>query len=151
MFPEFDTIWPSSFNTFRMIRARFWNIMSWTKQDFCEMIFETFPTNPNLRDTSHHTQQIYYLTQYLLTSGKDSLIFLWELSTGEEYYWMVKSVCHDTQDFIFICKYFLGRAVSMYTGAKVALQHAVGATFNHTEDYSKRTVHGTFLKMVDIM
>lgn len=31
----------------------------------------------------------------------------------------------------------IGRAVSMYTGAKAALQYPVSATFNHTEDYSK--------------
>ena len=38
----------------------------------------------------------------------------------------------------FLCFVFSsGRAVSMYTGAKAASQHAVGATFNHTEDYSK--------------
>ncbi|XP_046850155.1 cleavage stimulation factor subunit 1-like isoform X2 [Xenia sp. Carnegie-2017] len=48
-------------------------------------------------------------SKYLLTSGKDSLIFLWELSSG--------------------------RAVSMYTGAKSNSQYPVGASFNHTEDY----------------
>ena len=37
----------------------------------------------------------------------------------------------------FIC---LGRAVSMYTGAKAAPQYPVGASFNHTEDYSEITI-----------
>ncbi|CAB4009633.1 cleavage stimulation factor subunit 1 [Paramuricea clavata] len=67
----------------------------------------TFPNAHNGNEVS--AVRFSKNSKYLLTSGKDSLIFLWELSTG--------------------------RAVSMYTGAKAAPQYAVGATFNHTEDY----------------
>ena len=55
------------------------------------------------------------LFQYILSSGKDSLVKLWELSTN--------------------------RCLIVYTGAGMTgkMQHGAQAVFNHTEDYSQYT------------
>ena len=53
-----------------------------------------------------------FITQYFLTSGKDSLVKLWEISTS--------------------------RILITYTGAGMEKQnHRTQAVFNHTEDYGK--------------
>ncbi|KAK3740944.1 hypothetical protein QZH41_017794, partial [Actinostola sp. cb2023] len=55
-----------------------------------------------------YTVQFSHNSKYLISCGKDNVVFLWELSTG--------------------------RAVNMYTGATMS-NYRTQAVFNHTEDF----------------
>ncbi|XP_020916924.1 cleavage stimulation factor subunit 1 [Exaiptasia diaphana] len=55
-----------------------------------------------------YTVQFSHNSKYLISCGKDNIVFLWELSTG--------------------------RAVNMYTGAAMS-NYRTQAVFNHTEDF----------------
>ena len=67
---------------------------------------------------------LLFTLQYVLSSGKDSLVKLWELSTS--------------------------RCLIAYTGAGTTgkMEHRTQAVFNHTEDYGRQNSQFVMIIMI---